>query len=78
MTEPSYKAERQRIRAMLELGEMTPTDHARITRAINKAEASNAVSLARLERKREQNRRYYHRQKLKNQFQRSIAAEQTA
>lgn len=66
----TFKAERQRSLALFELGQITEIEHARKLRAIAKAETRQA--LAKLEAKRERNRRYYHRKKLKNQFLASL------
>lgn len=68
----TFKAERQRSLALFELGQITEIEHARKLRAIAKAETRQAGALAKLEAKRERNRRYYHRKKLKNQFLASL------
>lgn len=77
MTKTAYHAERQRLLALFELGQLTELEHARRLRAVNNAEArfikNQPLLAAKAEAKREQNRRWYHRVKLKNQLLRSLA-----
>ena len=63
-----YEAERQRLNAMLDLDQITPTEHKKRLRVVNASEKRAGD----LEARREQKRRSYHRVKLKKQLLASL------